>query len=354
MKCCLITGVTGQDGAYLARLMLEKGYAVVGTRRGGDLRNLWRLQHLGVLQHPNFSLSENNLLHIDSVYALLTRFEPQEIYHLASPSSVAQSFVHPHETFHAINTSTLNLLESVRKMDHSIRFFLASSSEIFDFSSAPQDENAPLRPRSPYAVGKLNAQWLANNYRECFGVFASIGILFNHESPIRGSQFVTKKISQGAVQVALGLKECFELGNLNAQRDWGYAPEYVECMWRIIQAPTADTYVVASQRVESVRNFVLYVFNALGIGLEFCGSAINEVAVVRSIRPHKGGLAQVSLGQTVMRVSPTLLRLSDSQVVLGNPAKARAELDWVAKTDLNTICTYMVDHELGLTPVPAL
>jgi GDPmannose 4,6-dehydratase len=349
MKKSLITGVTGQDGAYLASFLLGKGYSVVGTHRGQEPKNLWRLKHLGVLNHPHFLLSENNLMDIEAIRSLLIRFDPKEVYHLAAPSSVAQSFLTPYETVHAISTSTLNLLESVRTTTPLTRFFLASSSEIFDFSTQALDERSQVHPRSPYAVGKLNAQWIAESYRESYGVFASVGILFNHESPLRSTQFVTKKICRGAVQIASGLLDCLELGNLNVQRDWGYAPEYVECMWRMLQAPAADTYVLASQKANSIRNFVLQAFCAIGVDLEFYGSSVDEVAVVRRVRPCRGLLARVTIGQTVVRVNPDYLRPADHPSTLGNATKAHAKLGWVAGTELNEVCSQMIDYELTST-----
>jgi GDPmannose 4,6-dehydratase len=284
---------------------------------------------------------------LNDVCTLLGSVEPQEIYHLAAPSSVAQSLEQPYETIQYISNSTLNLLESIRKTDSNLRFVLASSSEIFDFSTAPLGESAPVFPRSPYAVGKLHAQWLTNHYRECYGIFASIGILFNHESPLRGPQFVTKKICHGAVQVALGLSSCLEIGNLNAWRDWGYAPEYVDCMWRMLQATSAETYVVASEKKESVRNFILYAFHALGIDLEFLGTSTNEIAVVRSITRREHVTPQVVVGQTVVRVNPTYFRPSDNHSMLGNAAKARVELGWAAQTSLRCLCAKMIEYELA-------
>ena len=346
MKRTLITGVTGQDGAYLAHFLLEKGYSVVGTCRSTEPGGNWRLQYLRVLEHPNFSLCTDRLENLNEVCALLTRIEPQEIYHLAAPSSVAQSLVEPHETVQYISNSTLNLLEGTRKVDPKIRIFIAGSCEIFDLSKAPLDESSPVRPRSPYAVGKLHAQLLAKNYHECFGIFSSIGILFNHESPLRGTQFVTKKICQGAVQVALGLNDCLELGNLDAWRDWGYAPEYVDCMWRILQAPVTGTYVIASERKESVRNFVIYAFHALGIELDFIGTSTKEIALVRSINPQMDLELDIAVGQTVVRINPNYFRPSDNQSLLGNATKARTELGWVAQTELRHLCSQMIDYEI--------
>jgi GDPmannose 4,6-dehydratase len=349
LKTALITGITGQDGAYLALLLLNKGYRVHGTYRRGALSHFWRLEELGIRYHHHLHLLEDNLSELDATIALLERLQPEEVYNLAAQSSVAASFAHPHSTAQMTSIGVINLLEAIRLVNRQIRFYQASSSEMFGKAQAvPQSEDTPFYPCSPYAVAKLNAHWTVVNYRETYDVFACSGILFNHESPLRGSEFVTRKITDSVARIKLNKLDTLELGNLNSTRDWGFAPEYVEGMWRILQADQPDTFVLASNRSESVRRFVLLAFKAAGISVEFTGIAEHETAVVVGLSPGQlGSPSSPRIGQTVVRVNARLFRPLDIHQSLGNPAKAKAKLGWEACTKLEQLCQVMVNADIG-------
>jgi GDPmannose 4,6-dehydratase len=334
-KSAVVTGITGQDGAYLAQLLLHKGYKVYGTYRRASSVNFWRIEELDVQSHPQLELVEYDVTDVGTSIALLTRAQPNEVYNLAAQSFVGVSFDQPTTTAHITGLGALNLLEAVRLVNPKIRFYQASTSEMFGkVQAVPQDESTPFYPRSPYGVAKVFAHWMTVNYRESYGIFGVSGILFNHESPLRGREFVTRKITDSAAKIKLGQLEVLELGNLDAKRDWGYAKEYVDGMYRMLQASEPDTYVLATQRTETVRDFVRMAFKAIGVELEFKGSGIDEHAV------------DASNGRMRVRVSPKFYRPAEVDLLIGNPAKARSRLGWEPHTTLEQLCQMMVDADL--------
>ncbi len=348
MKTSIITGITGQDGAYLSLLLLEKGYKVYGTYRRVTADNCWRLEELGIRNHPNLHLIEHDLANLDANIALVQKMQPSEIYNLASQSSVAMSFEHPHATVRRVGVGALNLLEAIRLVNPKIRFFQASTSEMFGkASSIPQTEDTSFYPCSPYAVAKLNAHWTTVNYRESYNIFAGSGILFNHESPLRGREFVTRKITDSVAKISLGKLDILELGNLDVMRDWGFAKDYVDGMWRMLQADEPDTFVLATNRAESVRNFVRIAFKEVGISVEFKGSAENETAVVAFLSDeHPQARVAFKAGQTVMRVNPKFYRPIDVGLMIGDSAKAKVKLGWEPTNTLEQLCQMMVKADL--------
>ena len=335
MKTTIITGITGQDGAYLAQLLLEKGYTVYGTYRRTSSVNFWRMEELGIQTHPNLHLVEYDLTDLGSSISLVQKVQPSEIYNLAAQSFVGVSFDQPSTTAQITGIGCLNLLEAIRLVNPKIRFYQASTSEMFGKVQAiPQFESTPFYPRSPYGVAKLYAHWMTVNYRESYNIFGSSGILFNHESPLRGSEFVTRKITDSVAKIKLGKLECLELGNIDAKRDWGYAEEYVEGMWRILQAEVPDTFVLATNRTETVRDFVRMAFMGAGITVDFKGSEEKETAI------------DTANGKTVMRINPKFYRPAEVELLIGNPAKAKAILGWEPKTTLEQLCQMMVEADL--------
>jgi len=335
MKVAIITGITGQDGAYLAQLLLQKGYAVYGTYRRTSSVNFWRIEELGIQNHPNLHLVEYDLVDAGASVALVQRVQPAEIYNLAAQSFVAVSFDQPGATAQITGVGTLNLLEAIRLVNPRIRFYQASSSEMFGkVQATPQVEDTPFYPRSPYGVAKLYGHWMTVNYRESYNIFGCSGILFNHESPLRGREFVTRKITDSVAKIKLGKLDCLELGNLDAKRDWGFAKEYVEGMWRMLQLDTPDTYVLATNRTETVRDFVRMAFKGADIEVEFQGSAENETAV------------DTATGRTVMRINPRFYRPAEVDLLIGDPAKAKARLGWKPTTTLEQLCQMMVVADL--------
>ena len=334
-KTALITGVTGQDGAYLSQLLLDKGYVVYGAYRRTSSVNFWRLQELGLESHPRLHLVEYDLTDQGATIALVQKVQPDEIYNLAAQSFVGVSFEQPATTAHITGIGALYLLEAVRLVNPKIRFYQASTSEMFGkVQAVPQSEETPFYPRSPYGVAKLYAHWMTVNYRESYGIFGSSGILFNHESPLRGREFVTRKITDAVARIHLGQQEVLELGNLDAKRDWGYAQEYVEGMWRILQAEQPDTFVLATGRTETVRDFVRMAFLAVGITLDFRGAGDAEVAV------------DSASGKTLVRVNPRFYRPAEVELLIGDPSKAREQLGWQATTSLEALCQMMVEADL--------
>lgn len=335
MKKAIITGITGQDGAYLAQLLLQKGYVVYGTYRRTSSVNFWRIEELGLQNHPQLHLVEYDLTDLGASIALIQKCQPDEIYNLAAQSFVGVSFDQPSATAQITGIGALNLLEAIRLVDTRIRFYQASTSEMFGKVQAiPQVEATPFYPRSPYGVAKLYAHWITVNYRESYGIFGSSGILFNHESPLRGREFVTRKITDSVAKIKLGQLDCMELGNLDAKRDWGFAKEYVEGMWRMLQANEPDTFVLATNRTETVRDFVRMAFKGAGIAVDFRGSAENETAI------------DTVSGRTVMRINPRFYRPAEVELLIGNPAKAKAKLGWVPATTLEQLCEMMVQADL--------
>ncbi|CAD6509415.1 GDP-mannose 4,6-dehydratase [Paraburkholderia hiiakae] len=336
MKSAIITGITGQDGAYLAQQLLEKGYIVYGTYRRTSSVNFWRLEELGVAGHQNLRLVEHDLLDAGSCIRLMERAQPDEVYNLAAQSFVGVSFEQPALTAQVTGVGALNLLEALRIINPKARFYQASTSEMFGKVQAiPQKESTPFYPRSPYGVAKLYAHWITVNYRESYDMFASSGVLFNHESPLRGREFVTRKITDSLAKISLGQLDVLELGNLDAQRDWGYAKEYVDGMWRMLQAERPDTYVLATNRTETVRNFANAAAKCLGIDIEWQGSAENEIG--RDSRS----------GKTIVRVNPRFYRPAEVDLLIGDAQKAREELGWAPKTSLETLCRMMIEADVA-------
>jgi len=335
MPTALITGITGQDGAYLTQLLLKKGYTVYGTYRRTSSVNFWRIEELGIASDPNLNLVEYDLTDLGATTRLLQNIDAGEIYNLAAQSFVGVSFDQPVTTGQITGLGVVNLLEAIRLVNTKIRFYQASTSEMFGKVQAiPQDEGTPFYPRSPYGIAKLYAHWMTINYRESYGIFGSSGILFNHESPLRGREFVTRKITDSLAKIKLGKLDILELGNIDAKRDWGYAKDYVEGMWRILQADKPDTYVLATNRTETVRDFVLMAAKALGFDLEFHGLAESEVAIDRIT------------GKTIMRVNPKFYRPAEVELLIGNPEKAKRELGWAPETTLEQLCQMMVEADL--------
>ena len=335
VKTAIITGITGQDGAYLAELLLGKGYTVYGTYRRTSSVNFWRIEELGIAGHPNLKLIEYDLTDMSSSIRLLQTTGASEVYNLAAQSFVGVSFDQPVTTAEITGIGVLNLLEAIRIVDPAIRFYQASTSEMFGKVQAiPQVETTPFWPRSPYGVAKLYAHWITVNYRESYRIFGCSGILFNHESPLRGREFVTRKITDSVAKIKLGKLDCIELGNIDAKRDWGYAKEYVEGMWRMLQADRPDTYVLATNRTVTVRDFVGMAFAAADMTLEFRGEGEEETAV------------DTATGRTVMRINPAFHRPAEVDLLIGDPAKAKKELGWEPKTPLEELCRMMVEADL--------
>jgi GDPmannose 4,6-dehydratase len=334
-KKALITGITGQDGAYLAQLLLEKGYEVTGTYRRTSSVNFWRIAELGIETHPKLKLVEYDLTDLGSSIRLLQAGDFDEIYNLAAQSFVGVSFDQPVTTAGITGIGPVYLLEAIRIVNPKIRFYQASTSEMFGKVQAiPQVEDTPFYPRSPYGVAKLYAHWMTVNYRESYGIFGSSGILFNHESPLRGREFVTRKITDSVAKIKLGQLDVLELGNMDAKRDWGFAKEYVEGMWRMLQADQPDTFVLATNRTETVRDFVSLAFKAIDVQIEWKGEAENEV----------GRCA--ATGKELVRVNPRFYRPAEVELLIGDPAKATRELGWKPMTTLEELCQMMVEADL--------
>ncbi|HEY8025542.1 MAG TPA: GDP-mannose 4,6-dehydratase [Burkholderiaceae bacterium] len=331
----VVTGITGQDGAYLAELLLAKGYRVFGTYRRTSSVNFWRLDELGVTRHPNLSLVEFDLTDLGSSIRLIQMSGATEVYNLAAQSFVGVSFDQPITTAEITGVGAVNLLEAIRIVNPRIRFYQASTSEMFGkVQAVPQVESTPFYPRSPYGVAKLYAHWMTVNYRESYQIFGSSGILFNHESPLRGREFVTRKITDTAAKIRLGLQDTLELGNLDAKRDWGYAREYVEGMWRMLQASEPDTFVLSTGRAETVREFVNMAFKAAGFHIQWQGADEHEV-----------GIDDAS-GKTLVRVNPKFYRPAEVDQLIGDAAKAREKLGWAPTTTLEELCAMMVTADL--------
>jgi len=335
MRVALITGITGQDGAYLAQLLLEKGYQVHGTYRRTSSVNFWRIEELGIQNHPNLHLVEYDLTDLGTSIAMLHKIAPDEVYNLAAQSFVGVSFEQPNTTAQITGVGALNLLEAIRLVNPKIRFYQASTSEMFGKVQAiPQKEDTPFYPRSPYGVAKLYAHWITVNYRESYDIFGASGILFNHESPLRGREFVTRKITDSVAKIKLGKLDCMELGNLDAKRDWGFAKEYVEGMWRMLQVDQPDTFVLATNRTETVRDFVRMAFQGAGIEVEFRGKDLEEIGV------------DTATGKTVMRISPKFHRPAEVDLLIGSAEKAERILGWNPQTSLEQLCQMMVREDL--------
>jgi len=340
VEVCLITGITGQDGAYLADLLLKKGSSVWGCYRRTSSENFWRLGELGILGHPHLRLIECDLTDLGAVISMVERVQPQKIFNLAAQSFVGVSFVQPHATAQVTALGALNVLEAIRLLDRSIRFYQASTSEMFGkVVEVPQSEATPFYPRSPYGVAKLYAHWITVNYRESYGIFASSGILFNHESPLRGKEFVTRKITDGVAKVSLGMLDAIELGNLDSKRDWGFAGDYVDGMCRMLSIDEPDTFVLATNRTYSVRDFLSMSFRHAGIDVDFVGSGASETAI------------DVKTGSTVARVNPDFYRPAEVDLLIGDSTKAKAVLSWEPVMQVEELCRVMVAADVKRSQV---
>ncbi len=335
MTTALITGISGQDGAYLAKFLLDKGYTVFGTYRRASTLNLWRLDELGIRDHPNLKLVVNDLTDPTSCIRVIETARPREIYNLGAQSFVATSFEQPATTTAITGLGALNILEAVRILDRSIRVYQASSAEMYGLvQQTPQTEATPFYPRSPYAVAKLYAHWMTVNYRESYGIFGSCGILFNHESPLRGLDFVTRKITDGVARIVFGDSAPIQLGNLNAERDWGYAPEYVAGMWAMLQAPEPDTFVFATNKTNPVRSFVEWAFEAIQTEIEWQGEGEDEKGLCRDT------------GRVLVEVSPQFYRPAEVESLIGDASKAERVIGWRPHTPVRELCAKMVAADL--------
>lgn len=334
-KSAIVTGITGQDGAYLAEKLLSKGYNVFGTYRRTSSVNFWRIEELGLINHPNLHLTEYDLTDMGSAIRLIEISKACEIYNLAAQSFVGVSFDQPIATGNITGLGAIYLLEAIRSVDSSIRFYQASTSEMFGKVQAiPQSEDTPFYPRSPYGAAKLYAHWMTVNYRESYDLFASSGILFNHESPLRGREFVTRKISDTVAKIHLGKANVLELGNLDAKRDWGHARDYVEGMYRMLQFDRPETYVLATGHAASVRDFVSLAFSGIDIEIDWSGTNENEMGIDRKT------------GRTLVRVNPKFYRPAEVDFLLGDAGKAKADLGWESTTTLGDLCRMMVEADL--------
>jgi len=359
MKVALITGVTGQDGAYLAEFLLKKGYLVHGIKRRSSLFNTDRIDHLYQDQHEkdvHFKLHYGDLTDSTNLIRIVQETQPDEIYNLAAMSHVQVSFEMPEYTANADGIGTLRLLEAVRilGLTKKTKVYQASTSELYGLVQAvPQSETTPFYPRSPYAVAKIYGYWITVNYREAYGMFACNGILFNHESPLRGETFVTRKITRAAAKIALGLQGCLYLGNLSAQRDWGHAKDYIEAMWLILQQEKPEDFVIATGITTTVRDFVRMAFAEVGIEVEFSGKDENEIGVIIDVDQEKIkslGLKaeQLHLGTTVVRVDAKYFRPTEVDLLLGDPTKSKTQLGWQPKYDLPALVEDMMQSDLHL------
>ncbi len=335
MKKAIITGITGQDGAYLAELLLEKGYKVYGAYRRSASVNFWRIEEIGIQNHPNLHLIEYDLTDQSNSIRMVMDLQPDEIYNLAAQSFVGVSFDQPLATAQITGIGPVHLLEAIRIVNPKIKFYQASTSEMFgEVQAIPQVESTPFYPRSPYGVAKLYAHWMVINYRESYDIFGCSGILFNHESPLRGREFVTRKITDSVAKIKLGKLDILELGNMDAKRDWGFAKDYVEGMYLMLQADKPDTYVLATNRTETVRDFVTMAFKAVDIELIWEGKEENETAKDKAT------------GKIVVKVNSKFYRPAEVDLLIGNPQKAKDELGWEPKTTLEELCAMMVKADL--------
>ncbi len=350
-KVALITGVTGQDGSYLAELLLEKGYQVHGIKRRSSLFNTQRVDHIYQGPHTdnrNFILHYGDLSDSSNLIRLVQQIQPDEIYNLGAQSHVAVSFESPEYTADVDAMGTLRLLEAIRLLglEHKTRFYQASTSELYGLvQETPQRESTPFYPRSPYAVAKLYAYWITVNYREAYGIYACNGILFNHESPRRGETFVTRKITRGLANIAQGLEQCLYMGNIDALRDWGHAKDYVYMQWLMLQQAKPEDYVIATGQQYAVRDFISWSAAELGITLEFRGNELEEVAVVTAVTGSDAPAVQI--GDIVMRIDPKYFRPAEVETLLGDASKARQQLGWQPQTDARALCREMTQYDLA-------
>ena len=351
-KTALITGVTGQDGAYLSELLLAKGYEVHGIKRRSSLFNTDRIDHLYQdphVDHQRFTLHYGDLTDSTNLIRIIQQVQPDEIYNLAAMSHVAVSFETPEYTANADGIGTLRILEAMRilGMEKKTRFYQASTSELYGLvQETPQKETTPFYPRSPYAVAKLYAYWITVNYREAYGMYACNGVLFNHESPLRGETFVTRKITRAMARIALGLQDCLHLGNLSALRDWGHAKDYVEMQWLMLQQDKPEDFVIATGVQYSVRQFVEFAAKELGVTVAFSGEGEREIGTVVRVQPVDGDTkARCKVGDVIVRVDPRYFRPTEVETLLGDPSKAKARLGWVPKITLPELVKEMVEAD---------
>ncbi|MFT4061222.1 MAG: GDP-mannose 4,6-dehydratase [Edaphocola sp.] len=356
MKTALITGITGQDGSYLAELLLEKDYMVHGIKRRSSSFNTQRIDHLYIDQHEqhvNFKLHYGDLTDSTNLIRIIQEVQPDEIYNLGAMSHVKVSFDSPEYVGNVDGLGTLRILEAVRilKLENKTRIYQASTSELYGGleenknAAGFYDENSPFYPRSPYGVAKIYGFWITKNYREAYNMYCCNGILFNHESPRRGETFVTRKITMATAAIAVGKQDCLYLGNLNAQRDWGHAKDYVEAMWRILQQDKPEDYVIATGVTTYIRDFVKMSFAEVGIELTFEGDAENEVAKVVAC---KNPDYQLEIGKTVVRIDPKYYRPTEVDLLIGDPTKSKTQLGWEPKYDVKALCAEMVKSDLEL------
>jgi len=356
-KTALITGITGQDGAYLAEFLLGKGYAVHGIKRRTSLFNTDRIDHLYEDPHNRgrrFVLHHGDLTDSSNLVHVMEQVHPDEVYNLGAQSHVAVSFEQPEYTANADGLGTLRLLEAIRILRlESTRFYQASTSELFGLvQETPQKETTPFHPRSPYGAAKLYAYWITVNYREAYGMYACNGILFNHESPIRGETFVTRKITRALARIVLGLEDCLYLGNLNARRDWGHARDFVRAMWLMLQQSAAEDFVIATGEQHTVRDFVTAAAAGLGVGLTWEGTDANEVGRVANVDPDRG--ATLEPGRIIVRVDARYFRPAEVDTLLGDASKARTKLGWVSEVTFDELVTEMVREDLRIAERDAL
>lgn len=351
-KVALITGVTGQDGAYLSELLLNKGYEVHGVKRRSSLFNTDRIDHLYQdphVNHQRFKLHYGDLTDSTNLIRIIQQVQPDEIYNLAAMSHVAVSFETPEYTANADGLGTLRILEAIRilGLEKKSRFYQASTSELYGLvQEIPQKETTPFYPRSPYAVAKLYAYWITVNYREAYGIYACNGILFNHESPVRGETFVTRKITRAIARIALGLQECLFLGNLSALRDWGHAQDYVQMQWMMMQQDEPEDFVIATGMQYSVRQFIEFATKELGIDVVFTGEGAEEIGTVDKVEPVDGVVkARCKVGDVIVKVDPRYYRATEVQTLLGDPSKAKQKLGWAPKITLPELIKEMVEAD---------
>ncbi len=353
-KVALITGITGQDGAYLAEFLLNKGYIVHGIKRRTSLFNTDRIDHLYKDRHDKdvrLFLHHGDLTDSMSLTRVIQQVQPDEIYNLGAQSHVAVSFEEPEYTANSDATGALRILEAIRilGLEKKTRFYQASTSELYGkVQETPQKETTPFYPRSPYAVAKLYAYWITVNYREAYGIFACNGILFNHESPIRGETFVTRKITRALARIVLGLQDCLYLGNIDSLRDWGHARDYVEAQWLMLQQDNPEDFVIATGKQYSVRDFVIAAAKELGIEMRWEGSGVNEVGIVTS------GPALLKPNTPIVRIDPRYFRPAEVETLLGDPTKAKLKLGWTAKTDFAALVKEMMEADLKAAKRDAL
>ena len=357
-KRALITGVTGQDGSYLAEFLLERGYEVHGIKRRASLFNTQRVDHIYKDPHTDnaqFKLHYGDLTDSSNLTRILNEVRPDEVYHLGAQSHVAVSFEAPEYTADVDAMGTLRLLEAIRflGLEKTTRFYQASTSELYGLvQETPQSETTPFHPRSPYAVAKLYAYWITVNYREAYGMYACNGILFNHESPRRGETFVTRKITRGLANIAQGLEDCLYMGNIDALRDWGHAQDYVRMQWMMLQQDAPDDYVIATGKQYSVREFITWSAAALGITLEFSGAGVEETATVSHVEGDKA--PAIKPGDVILRIDPRYFRPAEVETLLGDPSKAKAELGWEPEITAQEMCAQMVAEDLRVAERHAL